>query len=373
VIARVRKNLSLSWRWFTYWRKRYVWLRLAIVLLLFADPVRDVFRPTIRELVVIAITGIETAGIPRLTYYRARHLRQLEVKKLQRSLLNRFDANRDRRLEKAEAQRLAKGTGLAPKDITQSGLKADLDRLLAANQKLGLADRELTSRKIRRGAFDAAQRETEVFYREQHAEVERLLVVSRPTWRDYLQWKTWSRGGSQFSGFLLYYLEEATTVNWPVWRWLVFVILPAVLVSVWRFAGGEQLTRRFREEPELAAAPCPRCSEATRDLGALRQRQLSRAVASGVAVMLAVYAILVVTVPARPSIGDIPDLHYHLPITPALPAGLAALLLRLILWPWEVHACHRRPRLRLIGLAASACLVVVAAGAVVWFTLKTLG
>lgn len=89
--------------------------------------------------------------------------------------------------------------------------------------------------------------------------------------------------------------------------------------------------------------------------------------------MLAVYAILVVTVPARPSIGGIPDLHYHLPITPALPAGLAALLLRLILWPWEVHACRRRPRLRLVGLAASACLVVVAASGVLWFTLEKFG
>ncbi len=58
---RVRANLSLSRRWFGHWRRRYVWLRLAILVLIFAQPVYGVFRPVIRDLVVLAIEGIESA------------------------------------------------------------------------------------------------------------------------------------------------------------------------------------------------------------------------------------------------------------------------------------------------------------------------
>ena len=376
-MARLRANLSLFWRWFTHWRKRYVWLRLALLLIVFAEPVHDVFRPTIRELVVIAIQGIDTAGIPKLTHYQYRRLRMKETKRLQHSLLARFDANHNGRLEKAEAQRLTRATSLVARDITQSGLVADLDRLLTANQKLGLADRALTSRKIRRAAFDAAQRETDQFYREYRKELAPLLATQYPQWRDYLQWKTWSNGGSMFLGYFAYSLQEATSVQWSPKRWLLLVVLPAVIFSVSRFGRRERLGQRFREDPELAVAPCPVCQEPTHDFGALRQQRLSRAATTGVVVALAFYAVSAVT----PALGGGPPsfslstftLVSHRPATSILLLGLAALILRWVLWPREVHACHRRPRLHWIGLAASACLVLAAAGTVLWFTVKTFG
>jgi len=89
--GRVKANAALFWRWFRYWRKRYMWLRLAIIVLIFAEPVYGVFHPLIRDLVVIAIGGIEAAKPgPRryVDYYQFE-----DKKRLQKHLLTRFDAN----------------------------------------------------------------------------------------------------------------------------------------------------------------------------------------------------------------------------------------------------------------------------------------
>ncbi|MBN1458881.1 MAG: hypothetical protein JXA57_05050, partial [Armatimonadetes bacterium] len=96
IARRLRMDLSLGWRWFNYWRKRYVWLRLLILLLVFAQPIYESRKPLIRELVVIAIKGIESAKLG--PQFETRAIQHEQKKRLQRALLARFDANGDGRL-----------------------------------------------------------------------------------------------------------------------------------------------------------------------------------------------------------------------------------------------------------------------------------
>jgi len=56
-----------------------------------------------------------------------------------------------------------------------------------------------------------------------------------------------------------------------------------------------------------------------------------------------------------------------------LACGLAVGTARYLLWPREVHACHRRPRLHLIGLTAAALAVAAPLSAVVVYGVKAFG
>jgi len=368
----LRRGGALFWRWFTRWRKRYWPLRLALLVIVFAYPVYDVFRPLIRDLVVIAIEGIDTAGIPRNTHYESRLLIMREAKGLQRNVFARFDANRNGRLDRSEARSLAQATGLAPSELTGSALHADLDRLVVAAQRVHLLAPSVTALQLRHGAYLTARAHTDEFYQEYKREQEPLLRMGRPRWRDYLHGRTWAKGGREFLDQLLFNAGAVTGVHWPAWRWLLFVVLPAVLLSVYRFRRYEHLSRRFAEDPEFALAPCPRCHAPTHDARALRQQRLPSAAVAGVAVGLSLTVVLALAPyvgwALSPYVGwawwDLSPFGLSLALPPELLAALGVLVLRWLLWPWEVHACHVHPRLRLVGVAVSALLVCVPAVAV---------
>ncbi len=171
-MTRLRANAALFWCWFGYWRKRYMWLRLAILLVIFAPTVYEVKRPLIRQLVVYAVTAIDTARFPT-PFFKERLLRGQQTKALEKSLIARFDANRDGRLDAAELQRLAQATGLSAEDVTASVLHADYDRLLAGAQKGRIATQFGTSREMRKWAYRTAQTQEAQWHDQQWAEVER--------------------------------------------------------------------------------------------------------------------------------------------------------------------------------------------------------
>jgi hypothetical protein len=401
---RVKANAALTWRWFQYWRKRYMWLRLAIVVLIFAEPVYGVFHPLIRDLVVIAIKGIESAklGPRRYTDYY-----QFEQKKrLQKHLLTHFDANRDGRLERGEAARLRRETGLGPQQVTGTGLRAELDPLLEANHKLKLVPADVTGRTLRREALDRALAEMDRQHKESHAEIDPMMAMQYPGWRDYLKWGTWKRGlamlrielasqgvverryfrglgpTSEPEGF--YYEPPA-----PGWRgytgWIGLLLL--VIVSVRRCGKGEALRKRFEEDPEFALAPCPICKVPTHDYGALIANRGARAWAAAAVVGLALLALETLprwdilpegTSPmgmypgapegsAQALVGEF--LRAVTDPTIAIPVILAAGILRWFLWPREVHAVHRRPWLLTVGFGAGVVLVVGLLGTVASFTM----
>jgi len=404
---RVKANVALFWRWFQYWRKRYMWLRLAIVALVFAMPVYEVFRPIIRDLVVIAIKGIESAkpGPRRYTDYY-----QFEQKKrLQKHLLAHFDANRDGRLERAEAARLRKETGIAPRQITGSGLRVELDPLLEANRKLKLVPAEVTSRVLRREALDRALAEMDRQHKESHAEIDPMMAMQYPGWRDYLKWVTWKRGLAMFrielasqgvverryfrglgptsepEGF--YYEPPA-----PGWRGYIgwFAVVLTIVLCVRRYSKGEVLRKRFEEDPEFAAAPCAICKMPTHDYGALMNHRGGRAWATAAVVGLALLplaalelsdafasggpAYLYGELPRQSGRGLLADLMRAVtdPVAALFMAGAAGIV-RWLLWPREVHAVHRRPWLFTVGFGVGAVLVIGLLGTVASFTMAQYG
>jgi len=371
-MLRVRKNATLFWRWFGYWRRRYIWLRLAILLVIFAPTIYEVKRPLIRQLVVYAVTAIDNARWPT-PFYKAQLLRARETKALQRSLLARFDTDRDGRLEATESRRLREATGLSAKDVTESVLRADYDHLLAAAQELHVATRFSTPREMRSWAHQTAQTEETRWHDQQWAEVERELRLPRPRARDYLRWTTWARGIGWFRGRIGELLDTLVppifagvshawmsgyyTDQPPVWRtWKGYVgwgiVLALVVISVRSFARRQELERRFQEDPVFAEAPCPICGRPTHDFGALREFRPARALGLGAVVGLAASAVSAL------------GLHGHSEPTGlamwSVPLALAvvAAVLRYLLWPREVHACHRRPRLHVIAFAGSVVVVV---------------
>ena len=405
---RVKANAALTWRWFNYWRKRYMWLRLAIVALVFAMPVYEVFRPIIRDLVVIAIKGIESAKLGPERYARAFQFEQ--KKRLQKHLLTHFDANRDGRLERGEAARLRRDTGLGPRQVTGSGLRVELDPLLEANRKLKLVPAEVTSRVLRREALDRALAEMDRQHRESHAEIDPMLAMQYPGWRDYLRWGTWKRGLAMFrielasqgvverryfrglgptsepEGF--YYEPPA-----PGWRGYIgwFAVVLTIVLCVRRYSKGEVLRKRFEEDPEFAAVPCAICKMPTHDYGALMNHRGGRAWATAVVVGLALFPLAALArsniltegtfamgmYPGSPE-GSVRGLvggflRAVTDPTIAIPVILAAGILRWLLWPREVHAVHRRPWLFTVGFGASVLLVVGLLGTVASFTMAQYG
>jgi len=389
--ARIRSNAALFWRWFSYWRKRYLWLRLAILLIIFAPTLYGVRRPVIRQLVIYAITAIDTARFPP-EFIEAKLLRAREARSLQTALLVHFDANHDGRLQPAEGKRLRAATGLAPKELRATSLVVDYDRLLAADKKAGLAPRFDTSRAMRRWAFDTARANEARAFAPYHQEVEKELRMAYPRPRDYLRWETWRRGINWFRSGLGSHVDQlapgvffglsfpagmadqypaGTLQQWPLWRgfvgWAALALI--VVVCVRRFFRAEEFKRRLEEHPDLAEAPCPVCGQPTHDLGALRENRLHRAAALGAVVALMVGAVSAVTI----GVFDVPDRGVTMGRFTWLASGLAVGIARYLLWPWEVHACHRRPRLHLIGLAAAALAVAAPLSAVVAYWVRVFG
>ncbi len=359
---RVRTNAGLTWRWFQYWRKRYMWLRLAIIALIFAPPVYEVHRPLTRELVVIAIKGIESAKYGPGRY--ADYYKFQEKKQLQRRLLTHFDLNRNSHLEPAEVARLRSQTDLSATAITGRGIDVELDPLLAANHKLGLVPRDLTGNAIRRKALDHALADMEAEHELLMSEVKPNLDMQYPGWRDYLKWTTWKRGLDLFRSDISYlrglspgrYFDgiQPSGVEWefitPRPRWYGYLgwiaLLAMVMLCVRRYGKGEVLERRFKDDPEFALAPCPICRTDTHDYGALKEHRWSRAWATAVVLALAGVAISAIREPSPVS------------ATTLVLAGVAASIVRYLLWPREVHALHRRHWLLAVGFTASVVLVV---------------
>ena len=370
----LRRNAALFWRWFLWWRKRYLLLRLALVLIIFAPAVYEVFHSTIRDLTIIAIQGIEDASLPKTGHYQAELIRLQETKRLQKALLKRFDADGNGRLSGAESRRLSQDTGLAATEVTARGRNADADRLIAGSKAANLNTSYQSARDLRKAAFAEGQAEVARWYELADKEIAPYLVIARPRARDYLRWRTWRRGIYSFAEQL------RLTIKWDLrsrslWFWLAV----ATIISVRRFGVGEKLQQRFKADAELAAAPCPVCGEATHDYGTLRAHRLARAVAAGVVVWLAVSVVLYMFASVRSEVwhlewkwvGQTRLDDFLVAVLPAMACLLVAIL-RFLWWPWEIHACHRHPSLRTVGFAAGVLCVVVPLYAIALFCLLVL-
>ncbi len=404
---RARANLSLSRRWLGHWRRRYMWLRLVILVLIFAHPVYGVFRPIVRDLVVLAIKGIESAK--QGPYFEAREIRFQQKKRLQRSLLAYFDRNADGRLDRAESQRLTKKTGLTRGEIAGSGLRVELDPLVEASHRIGLLSRTTSANDMRREALTRALAEREQEHEALWREIGPDLAMQYPSARDYLRWETWKRGldaargqivghlgltlGSAFAGLTPSEYDSMWMEPRPRWwgavGWLGLGLVTVLCIR--RYGRGEELARRFREEPELAAAACPVCGVPTRDYGSLPQHRTSRAWATAAVVGLALVTMAAVgwlealrgllSGTREPSGFDLRQVLAHMysgSLSRTMEDSWAAVLVlaaacgvaRWVLWPREVHAIHRRSSLRLLGFAVGTLLAVGLLSSITGFTMR---
>lgn len=375
---RIRSNASLFWRWFRYWRKRYMWLRLAILVLIFAQPVYGVFRPTIRELVVIAMKGIEAAKLGPRLYARAYEFQ--EKKQLQAALRAKFDANGDGLLSRAEARKLTAATDLAEDEATGSGLDVELESLVEASHKTGLLSRVVGATDVRRQTLNRAMQEREAEHVALWREVEPMLDATRNDPAEWLRWETWKQGLKEFRVVLSFFvglvpgpyfagilpptddpMEYDFFPRAPGWRGYIgwAVLVAAVAISVRRYGRGEELRRRFEEDPELALARCPVCKTPTKQYGMLEQHRWARAWATGAVVLLAALAVGSVT--DRPAAWTVLGT-----------AGIPAAFMRWFFWPREVHACHQRRYLPLFGFVVSTVLVAALASYIALFGMRTL-
>jgi hypothetical protein len=392
IAQRIKDNLALTWRWFNYWRRRYVWLRLIIIVLVFAHPVYSVFRPMLRDLVVIAMKGIEAAKVgPR---FETRAFEHLEKKRLQTALLARFDEDEDGRLGTGESAALEERTGLTPAEVEGSALGVELDPLVDASHEVGLLPHTTTARDFRREALAAAlaqrDQEHEALWEEAAADLE----MPYPTARDYLKWTTWKQGLESFRSTLTYgtgivplYFFAGLRAPWPgeipFWeerRWsgaIGWIVLAAIVaVCVRRYGKGLELQRHFKEDPQLAAAPCPVCSEATNDYGALRQHRFSRACATSAAAGLVMFTLFLLSHPkdyARAAYFQESASTTSGILLVAAVLAVAAGVLRWVLWPREVHACHRRRSLLYLGFTAALLLVVGLVSGIAAYGMNTFG
>ncbi|HUU55400.1 MAG TPA: hypothetical protein VMY87_10830 [Armatimonadota bacterium] len=399
---RVRASVSLSWRWFGYWRRRYVWLRLGIIALVFALPVYEVFRPVTRDLVVIAIDGIESAK--RGPYFEVRAIQFQQKKQLQKTLLAAFDRNGDGRLDRAESRNLSRRTDLTRGQVAGSALHVELDPLVEANHRLGLLSLSRTARDMRREALTAALAEREREHDDLWREAGEELVVQYAGPADYLKWATWKRGLDRgrdvlamcltprvsrlFAGVTPRYYQEMWGEPPAKWMgavgWLVLLGLAGLAIR--RYGKGAELARRFREEPELGAAPCPVCGASTQDYGSLPHHRASRAWATAAVVALALLTLSALVSAQQwraASLGQLTRLPMGTFLEGSAPRlltdlavgallVLAAGVVRWVLWPREVHASHRRPLLRVVGFAVGVVLVVGLLSMMAAGTMRTL-
>jgi hypothetical protein len=280
----------------------------------------------------------------------------------------------------------------------------ELDPLLEANRKLKLVPAEVTSRVLRREALDRALAEMDRQHKESHAEMDPMLAMQYPGWRDYLKWGTWKRGVDSLRSHLAY--SEGTNLGryfagmgprgeeyeWvprsPAWQGYIgwWILLLVVIVCVARYGRAERLRKRFEEDPEFAAAPCAICKMPTHDYGALIAHRGERAWAAAAVVGLALLplaalelsdafasggpAYLYGELPRQSGRGLLADLMRAVtdPVAALFMAGAAGIV-RWLLWPREVHAVHRRPWLFTVGFGVGAVLVIGLLGTVASFTM----
>jgi hypothetical protein len=193
-----------------------------------------------------------------------------------------------------------------------------------------------------------------------------------------LRRETWERGFESFWEHITYRLDPEGAERRAGFRlppdapptlrrgagWgLLFAL---TVLSISRYGRGEKLKRRFQEEPELAAAPCRLCGEPTHDYGALIHHRAARAWAAGVIVAVAALVLGL-------TLGPI-DHGGRAPLMWALAIVIGAMMgaARWSLWTREVHLCHRRPSIKLLGFAFCAVLVVGLLSSVTLYTMRSL-
>jgi hypothetical protein len=196
------KRVNFSWRNFFSFRPNK-WSRIRIyfyVGILAEFMIHAYYSPSsMRALTRIACFAIEVAGPASNVGFMQRYQDIQQAHSFQRALLRRFDANRNGRLDSAEAQALARETGLAPRELTVSCAKASLLRLVAGAHKAGVLPESVTYRMISADGYYKGVAEYERRHKEMWDECNLYLNYYWSA-RELLYAEGWKRGWDRFVG-----------------------------------------------------------------------------------------------------------------------------------------------------------------------------
>jgi len=245
--------LKKLWSGFNYWRKRYCFTRILVILLLCASPLYELLSGNliIRNLVRIACDGIFMSSIPQSEDALCRYYKFKEKRRLQFLIIKFADSNNDKKLNESEINYLRK-QGCEIESICQNPKDLDFARLAKDAKILGLLPSGYSVKEKRMQAFFAAHAENEFFYNPLKKQVYDLLdksgrffpeytseemamfhsmytqkeLVSGRVIPDYTTWGTWKYGFSLFySQITFLFTPFFSFISWFLLSMLLSLLL----------------------------------------------------------------------------------------------------------------------------------------------------
>ena len=173
--------LKKIWNGFNWWRKRYCFTRVLILLILFSPLIYERFSGSwiICDLVKIACDGIFISSIPQSENALCKFYKFKEKKRLQFAIIGYADKNRNKILDSEEIVLLRqKGCDI---DAIQAGpMNLNLNKLAKNASLLDLLPPGYSTTGIRQEAFFAAHAENDFIYKPLTNEVYDL--IDRQNW-----------------------------------------------------------------------------------------------------------------------------------------------------------------------------------------------
>ena len=243
------------WVGFNYWRKRYCFTRILVILLLCAPLLYELLSGNlvIRNLVRIACDGIFMSSIPQSEDALCRYYKFQEKRRLQFLIINLADRNGDKKLNEKEIEYLRKYK-CDIDAICKSPKKLNLKQLADNAKLLGLLPTGYLVKEKRMQAFFAAHAENEFFYNPLKKKVYHTLNQSgrffpkytneemamikagyyggklkdTEIFPDYTTWATWKNGLNIFYSQITFMF----TPFFPFISWFVVSMLFSLLLKL---------------------------------------------------------------------------------------------------------------------------------------------
>jgi hypothetical protein len=220
------KRVNLSWRnFFSFRLNKWSRMRMYFYVAILAQFLISAYLSpaSLRNLTRIACFAIESAWLGNVGFV-CKYEKAVHAHSFQAALRDHYDLNRNGRLEPAEQRTLTTQTGLSPRELTASCVRADLRRLVIGAHKAKILPGSITYGMLLKDGYDKGVAEHERRHKEMWAETDPYLQYY---WsgRELLTLDGWKRGIGRFyeGGYgIVLSGAELTRAEWmgPVLAWL---------------------------------------------------------------------------------------------------------------------------------------------------------